>query len=62
MRLVAVTAVVVVVLVVVVVVVVATKFRECSFYSLRFDLLPKNLKIKIHKTAISPVALYGCEI
>ena len=26
------------------------------------QLLPKNLKIKIYKTIILPVVLYGCEI
>jgi hypothetical protein len=25
-------------------------------------LLPKNVKIRIHKTTILPVVLYGCEI
>jgi len=25
-------------------------------------LLPKNLKIKIHRTIILPIVLYGCEI
>jgi hypothetical protein len=28
---------------------------------LSFGLLPKNVKIKIYKTIILPVVLYGCE-
>jgi hypothetical protein len=28
---------------------------------LSFSLLSKNLKIKIHRTIILPVVLYGCE-
>jgi hypothetical protein len=31
---------------------------EVSF----FRLLPKNIIIRIYKTIISPVVLYGCEI
>jgi hypothetical protein len=28
---------------------------------LSFHLLPRNIKIRIHKTIILPVVLYGCE-
>jgi hypothetical protein len=28
---------------------------------LSFSLLPKNIKIKTHRTVIFPVVLYGCE-
>jgi hypothetical protein len=41
------------------------KFRECllmySPKSFAFPSYIKNLKIKIYKTVILPVALYGCE-
>jgi len=40
-------------------------FRKCllSFSAEPFisQLLPKNLKIKIYRTIILPVVLYGCE-
>jgi hypothetical protein len=40
------------------------KFGECllalSSESFVFSLLPKNLNIKIYKTIIAPVVLYGC--
>jgi hypothetical protein len=38
----------------------AEKYREISKWSTT-HLLPKNLKIKIHRTIILPVVLYGCE-
>jgi hypothetical protein len=41
------------------------KSRSACYHSvqnlLSSSLLPKNLKIKIYKTIISPVVLYGCE-
>jgi hypothetical protein len=42
-----------------------TKSRVNSYYSVQNlssgRLISKNLKIKIHKTVILPVVLYGCE-
>jgi hypothetical protein len=32
-----------------------------QFIILSFPLLTKNLKIKIYKTIILPIVLYGCE-
>jgi hypothetical protein len=44
---------------------IKTKFRECLLLfgpeSCVIHMLPKNVKIKIRKTIILPVILYGCE-
>ena len=41
------------------------KLGNACYYSvqnlLSFSLLPQNLKIKIHRTIILPVVVYGCE-
>ena len=34
---------------------------RCRFFFFFSSLLSKNLKIKIHRTIIWPVVLYGCE-
>jgi hypothetical protein len=43
---------------------VQTKFGECLLLfpsELSFRLLSRNVKVKIHKTVIPNVVLYGCE-
>ena len=38
------------------------KTGNSCYYSVQTRLHPKNLKIKIYKTIILPVRLYGCEV
>ena len=37
------------------------KLGNACYYSVQNSLLSKNLKIKIYRTIILPVVLYGCE-
>ena len=60
-----VVVVVVIVVVVVVVVVICLRSGNACYHSvqklLSSRLLSKNLKIKIYRTIILPIVLYGCE-
>ncbi|KAJ4427519.1 hypothetical protein ANN_25167 [Periplaneta americana] len=40
---------------------ISRRMTSCTVVSWRLDLLSKNLKVRIYKTVILPVLLYGCE-